>query len=312
MTPFLVVENSHMPIQENASHIPVMLKEVIRYLDPQQGNTVVDGTLGLAGHAKAILDKIETKGFLIGIDRDGQSLQAAKNHLKEYLHQCGLIQEDFRNMDRVLRDLNILSVDRILLDLGISSFQLDNPYRGFSLRIDGPLDMRLDQQSHIAAFDLINTLSEREIALVIRDFGEEKWYNRLAHAIIEERTKKPIETTRELRRIVLRAIPSRHPHDRIHPATRTFQAFRIAVNRELEALQIALPKCLQALKQGGRMAVIAFHSLEDRIVKENFQMAVKSGRFQFILKKPLRPEEEETRQNPRSRSARLRVVERIA
>lgn len=296
---------------EETSHIPVMLNEVIKYLDPKPGNIVVDGTLGLGGHAEVILKLIGSKGRLIGIDRDAQALAMASKNLSAYQDQCDFIHENYSNIDKVLAKLNIRHVDRVLLDLGLSSFQLNDPQRGFSFRAEGPLDMRMDQDSYISAFDLVNSLSEREISTILKDFGQERWHHRIARYVVQSRLKKPIETTKELSDIVLRAMPRQSRREKIHPATRAFQAFRIAVNRELEGLEEALEKCLDALKVGGRIAVVAFHSLEDRVVKQKFRKWSQSGELDLIVKKPLRPSEGEARFNPRARSARLRIAERI-
>jgi 16S rRNA (cytosine1402-N4)-methyltransferase len=298
--------------ETTVEHIPVMLREVMTYLNLKEKDVVVDGTVGLGGHAEAILKRIGPQGRLVGIDRDARSLQMARQRLNPYLVQCDLVQEDFRNIHQVVRDLGLRQVDAILLDLGISSYQLNDPQRGFSFQSDGPLDMRMDQSSPVSAFDLVNSLSEKEISAVLRDCGEERWHNRIARFIVIQRSQSPIETTRELREVVLRAQPHSARREKIHPATRTFQAFRIAVNRELESLEIALEKCVDLLNVGGRMAVIAFHSLEDRIVKNTFRALSRSGRITLIVKKPLRPDEEEIVQNPRSRSARLRIIQREA
>jgi len=307
----LSLEQVVMRMSNQTIHIPVMSREILTFLNLQPGAVVVDGTLGTAGHANAILDVIGEKGRLIGIDRDKDSLTFASERLKKFSQSCQLIQDDYRNLDQILQHLGINEVDAILLDLGISSYQLDNPERGFSLKLDGPLDMRMDQQSYISAYDLINALSEREISSILRNFGQERWHNRIAHYLVTQRAKSPIESTKDLTNTVLRAIPSRYQHQKIHPATRTFQAIRIAVNRELEALEIVLNKSIDFLKVGGRIGVIAFHSLEDRIVKEKFRSFVKAHTGKLIFKKPLRPTDEETSVNPRSRSARLRVLERI-
>lgn len=308
---------TQMAIQEsaeesNVNHIPVMLDEVMEYLAPREGGILVDCTLGLAGHAQAVLQAIGPKGRLVGIDRDAQSLRMARERLRAYLPQCDFIQENFKDIDRILHELKIKYVDGILMDLGISSFQLDDPQRGFSFQSDGPLDMRMDQNGCISAFDLINSLSEKEISVILRDYGEERWHNRIARSIISERAKNTIETTQDLSQVVVRAIPHGMKKGRIHAATRTFQAFRIAVNRELESLEVSLDKCVSMLKEGGRIAVISFHSLEDRIVKHKFRQLAKEGKVKLILKKPLRPGEKESQENSRARSARLRVAERIS
>lgn len=293
-------------------HIPVMLNEVTEYLRPKAGGIFVDGTVGLGGHAQAILSLIGPGGRLIGIDRDAQALAVARENLAAYGGQWDLIHGNYCHMDGILADLHVRKVDGVLLDLGLSSFQLDHPERGFSFRAEGPLDMRMDQDSYISAFDLVNSLSEQEISSILRDFGQERWHRRIARLVVQQRSKKPIETTTELSSLVLRAVPYRNRREKIHPATRTFLAFRIAVNRELEVLEAGLDKCIDALKEGGRIAVIAFHSLEDRIVKQKFRALAKAETLHLVVKKPLRPSAGESELNPRARSARLRVAERKA
>ena len=301
-------------VKENKDkiHIPVMLNEVIEYLQPKPNQVFVDGTLGLGGHSEVLLDLIGSQGLLIGIDRDAQVLEITREILAGHQGNYELFHDNYRNIDKVLANLNIEQVDGILLDLGLSSFQLDDPKRGFGFRKEGPLDMRMDQKSPITALDLINSLSEKEISRLLKDFGQERWHNRIARYIIAKRTEKPIETTMELSHVVLQAMPRRSKREKIHPATRTFQAFRIAVNRELEGLEEALDKCINSLKVGGRIGVIAFHSLEDRIVKQTFRALTKAGTLDLIFKKPLRPSEGEITVNPRARSARFRVAERKA
>jgi len=296
---------------EETLHIPVMLKEVIEHLNLPEGGCVVDCTLGLGGHAAEILKVIGCKGFLIGLDRDGDALALAEDRLKSVPGQCHFIQSDFREIGNVLDHLGIRQVDGILFDLGISSYQLDNADRGFSIKKEGPLDMRMDRSSYISAHDLVNTLSEHEISNILKEFGEERWHHRIARALVSERSRAPIESTKQLSEIVRLAIPARYRNQRIHPATRTFQAFRIAVNRELESLPEALDRCTDYLKIGGRICVISFHSLEDRIVKEKFRNLSREGRLKLLFKKPLRPGDDETLHNSRSRSARLRAAERI-
>jgi 16S rRNA (cytosine1402-N4)-methyltransferase len=296
----------------NINHIPVMLNEVVSYLKPKPGNLFVDGTLGLGGHAEVILDLIGAQGRLIGIDRDAQALDIAQKKLINRLGRCDLVHENYCNLDKILTRLGIQQVDGILLDLGLSSFQLDNPLRGFGFREEGPLDMRMDQNSPITALDLVNGLSEKEISTILKDFGQERWHYRIARFLVAQRSKKPIETTKELSDVVLRAMPRYANREKIHPATRTFQAFRIAVNRELEELEEALEKCVSCLKVGGRIGVIAFHSLEDRIVKHQFRNLATARQLSLVVKKPLRPSEGEIQMNPRARSARLRIAERRA
>ncbi|HLD69774.1 MAG TPA: 16S rRNA (cytosine(1402)-N(4))-methyltransferase RsmH [Candidatus Omnitrophota bacterium] len=302
------VEND---MDQQTVHIPVMAQEVMQFLNLKPGAIVVDGTLGTAGHSQMMAQAISPGGQLIGIDRDGHSLAVAAQRLKEFSSQCHLIQDDYRNLNQILHQLGIQEVDAMLFDLGISSYQLDNPERGFSLKLEGPLDMRMDQESFISAYDLVNSLSEREISTILRNFGQERWHNRIAHYLVAQRVRNPIESTKDLTDTILKAIPHRYHYQKIHPATRTFQAIRIAVNRELEALEIVLDKSIDSLKVGGRIAVIAFHSLEDRIVKEKFRTFAKAGRLQLLTKKPLRPTDQETDNNPRSRSARLRVAQRL-
>ncbi len=298
-------------MSEAPLHVPVMNREIISYLKLEPGDRVVDCTLGMGGHSFEIAKIIGPQGRLIAIDRDNESLSVAKERLKEFCDRCTFVQSDFRRIDEVLSSLEIQEVDGMLFDLGISSYQLDNSSRGFSLKNDGPLDMRMDKDSYISAQDLVNSLSEKEISSILKNFGEERWHNRIARFLVQQRAKNPIESTQDLSDLVMQAIPRRFQNQKIHPATRTFQAFRIAVNRELEALEIALDKCVDYLKKGARLCVISFHSLEDRIVKEKFRQFLKEGKFTLIEKKPLRPTFEETCDNPRSRSARLRIAERI-
>ena len=293
------------------NHIPVMLEEVMEFLNPKENDVMVDGTLGLGGHAEAILRRIGPRGRLIGIDRDERSLRIAKERLRPYVEQTYFARGYFRDLDRILNGLGVTRVNGILLDFGISSFQLDDPQRGFSFQMEGPLDMRMDQNNPLSAFELVNSLPEEELAAVLRDYGEERWHNRIARTIVRRRSMHPIATTGDLREVVLKAVPCKKGRgERIHPATRTFQAIRIAVNRELESIDIVLKKCVDLLAPGGRIAVIAFHSLEDRIVKQQFRALAQEGKVKLVVKKPLRPGEKECQENPRARSARLRIAER--
>lgn len=291
-----------------ALHIPVMPVEVMELLDVSAGQTAVDGTLGLGGHAVLMAQRLGTTGHLIGIDRDSTTLAQAKKGLASFGLRIDLLQGSFNDIDQLLAQVKVQAVDGILLDLGISSFQLNNAERGFAFIQDGPLDMRMDQTSGNSAADLVNRLSEEELARIIGDWGEDRFARRIAKAIVFRRAQYRIERTGQLAEIVLKALPHGYIRGRIHPATRTFQALRIAVNAELEHLQSGLQKCLAALKPGGRMAVLAFHSLEDRIVKNSFRTWVQEGQAQALTKKPLRPSETECEHNPRSRSARLRGI----
>lgn len=270
----------------------------------------MDCTVGTAGHSVDILNALGPSGQLIGIDRDGDSLAVAEDRLKSFTGRYRLVKDDFRNIDHILDNFGIRQVNGILLDLGISSYQLEDAQRGFSIKSDGPLDMRMDKDSYISAYDLVNSLSEGEIASILKNFGQERWHYRIANYLVKQRAKAPIESTQELSDTVLRAIPHRYQDQRIHPATRTFQAFRIAVNRELEALEAVLDKSVDYLSPTARLCVISFHSLEDKIVKEKFRSFAKQGKVKLVTKKPLRPSTEETDSNPRARSARLRVAEK--
>ncbi len=292
-------------------HIPVMLREVIDYLDLAPGKVVVDATLGTGGHSLAILEKIAPGGRLIGIDRDEESLKIAKERLAKFKNSAEFVYGNFVDIDKILGNLKVKKIDAILFDLGVSSLQLEDPERGFSFQNEGPLDMRLDRNSYISAYDLVNNLNEEEISTLLRNFGEERWHNRIARYLVRERQKHPISTTRELSEVVIRALPYKHRYYRIHPATRTFQAVRIAVNRELETLQAALEKTVGLLNKKARICVISFHSLEDRIVKFSFRGSASAGLIKIITPKPLTPKEDEIAENPSSRSAKLRVGERV-
>ena len=295
-----------------AAHIPVMLNEVIEYMRPKPGQVFVDGTLGLGGHALSILKLLGNTGWLIGIDQDQYALRSAQEYLVNYRSQCSFVYDNFRHMGKILKDLRIDRVDGILLDLGLSSFQLDDPQRGFGFRQNGPLDMRMDPGSVITACDVVNSYSENEISKILKEFGEERWHQRIARYIVHERSKRPITSTQELSGVVLRAMPHHARRQKIHPATRTFQALRIAVNRELEAVTVVLDQCADVLNVGGCIGVIAFHSLEDRIVKHKFRELSRAGRMNLVVKKPLRPSEAEIQLNPLARSARFRIAERTA
>lgn len=301
-------------------HKPVMIQEALKALNLKPGQTIVDATVGTAGHSLEILKAISPGGRLIGIDRDEDSLVIAKERLTEFNNQIdGLTRPtidiahgDFRDINKILSSLKVKKIDGILFDLGVSSYQLDSKERGFSFRYDAPLDMRMDKTSYILAYDLVNNLTEKEISDILWMFGEERWHNRIARHLVRERSHSPVATTGQLRDIVLRAIGRPFsPGQRIHPATRTFQALRIAVNRELEALEEALRAVPELLKKNGRVCVISFHSLEDRIVKHNFKENALKGIYRIITKKPLEAKPDETDQNPRSRSAKMRAAVRI-
>jgi 16S rRNA (cytosine1402-N4)-methyltransferase len=296
---------------EQKLHTPVMLGGVLEYLNLKPGKVIVDMTLGTAGHSSAILKRILPNGRLIGIDRDAESLAVASKRLSEFKENCEFVHGNFVDIDTFLKKLNIKKVDGFVFDLGISSFQLQDSKRGFSFQNEGPLDMRLDRDSYISAYDLVNNLTQQEISMMLRNFGQERWHNRIARLLVQERQKEPISTTQQLSNIVIKAVPYRYRFYRIHPATRTFQAIRIAVNRELEALSGAILKAISLLNKRGRVCVISFHSLEDRIVKLSFRKAAAEGIVKLITPKPLTPELSEVSDNPSSRSAKFRVAERL-
>ena len=273
------------------------------------GLTVVDATLGTGGHAQEILKRINPGGLLIGIDKDEESLEVCRDRLDNFKDSLRLIHGDFRDLDSILEINNIHKIDAIIFDLGLSLYQLSDPQRGFSFQQEGPLDMRFDRHSFISAYDLINHLNVDEISNLLWTFGQENKHRHIANLIVKERQKHPIQTTRELADLVMRAVKFRRQS--IHPATRTFQALRIAVNRELEVLADGLNKAIELLKTGGRIVVISFHSLEDRIVKQNFRRSEEEKKLKIITPKPLRPSEDEINLNPSSRSAKMRVAERI-
>ncbi len=293
-------------------HVPVMPVEADALLALRPGAVVVDCTLGLGGHAALIAAKIGPEGHLIGIDQDANALAFARERLADFHGRLDIVQSNFSKLDGILKGLGVEAADAFLFDLGVSSLQLDTPERGFSFRCDGPLDMRMDTGSGSPAQDLVNGFSEKELADVIFHYGEERFAKRIARHIVAARAGTRITTTAQLADIVLRSLPRGYQRERLHPATRTFQALRIAVNRELDVLEEALAQAFGHLKAGGRIAVIAFHSLEDRIVKERFKALARSGCGVLVTKKPLRPSEAECAVNPRAHSARFRAFERAA
>lgn len=294
-------------------HIPVMLETALDLLALKEGGTYVDCTLGGGGHAGEILRRIGPGGRLIGFDKDGKALERIKDVLAPYLDRVTLVKRDFRHLALVLQKLEVVQVDGILFDLGVSSYQLLDPERGFSYNYDAPLDMRMDEGSQTTAKDLVNYLSEGELAAIIFRYGEEKWARRIARFIVEQRKKAPITTTQQLVEIIKDAIPAAARRKGPHPARRTFQALRIAVNDELAGIEEGVRAGIPFLRAGGRIVVITFHSLEDRIVKNIFrEYAGASPKvLQIITKKPLVPSPEECRQNPRARSAKLRAAEKL-
>ncbi len=291
-------------------HYPVMYREVLELLDIRKRKTIVDCTVGTGAHSYKFLKAAKPDAHLIGIDRDQNSLDVAAQRLKDFKGQFTLVKENFINLDIVLENLNIKEVDVFLFDLGISTYQLSNSDRGFSFLKEGPLDMRMDNDSFLSAYDLINNLSETELGNIFKKFGEERHFRKIAHSLVEARKNEPISTTTQLTKIILGSVPAKSRYYRIHPATRVFQSLRIAVNRELEVLEPALTKAVSFLKKGGRVGVISFHSLEDRIVKHAFKDYTSKGLVRIVTKKPLVPDNSEREENPPSRSAKFRVAEK--
>ena len=291
-------------------HKPVLAKEVLEYLRPQRGEIIMDATLGGTGHAGLIIEKISPGGMLIGIDKDEDAIRAAKGKLEDIDASSYILEKaDFRDFDSVLRRHNIEKINGALFDLGVSSFQLDDAEKGFSFNNDGPLDMRMNKGDRLTAQYVVNKYPEHKLFEIIKTFGEERYARRIARSIVGIRKKEPFRTTTELADAVKRAVGYKYGRSRIHPATRTFQAIRIEVNSELDALKEALEKLPQFLKAGARVCVISFHSLEDRIVKNFFRDRSKEGLFRIVTKKPVTGSYEEVFDNPRARSAKLRAAE---
>lgn len=289
-------------------HEPVLKNEVLHYLHPKPGFNVLDATIGGGGHSETILENILPGGFLLGLDQDFEALERTRVRLIRFSDHLDLIETNFRDLDLAILKYPTIKFDSILLDLGFSSDQVMSPSRGFSFRLDAPLDMRMSLKSELTAADLLNTLPEQDLADIIWKYGDEHRSRRFAKAIVEARRKQPFSTTLELAGLIEKSAGGRH--GKIHPATKVFQALRIAVNDELGAIKEAIPKALAALKAKGRLAIITFHSLEDRIVKNLFKEKEKEGIIDIITRKVVMPSREECLRNPRARSAKLRVVER--
>lgn len=309
------------PITQVMNHLPVLYNEIIHAMQPHQGGLYVDGTVGAGGHAWGILQASSPDGRLLGMDVDPQALAIAQKKLAAFGERVRLIRASYSTLLTQLASIKWKKVDGILLDLGLSSMQLDTQGRGFSIRSEAPLDMRFDPDQPTTAAQLVNTLDEKALADLLFKYGEERRSRQVAHAIVNAR---PITTTTQLASVVAKVTSG--GKSGIHPATRTFQALRIAVNSELEALEVVLPQTIEAMKPGGRLAIISFHSLEDRIVKRFIRRESRDcicppnqpictcghkATLREVTSKPLRPQEDEVRENLRSRSARLRVAERI-
>ena len=290
-------------------HVPVLLDEVLRWLTPvPPGSWIVDGTVGLGGHAAAFMSHA-AESRLLGLDRDADALAHAARRLAPFGTRCVLRHADFRHLESVARACGAAPAHAVFLDLGLSSYQLEQSGRGFSFQRDEALDMRFDTRQALTAAELLRRTPEPELARIIHEYGEEPAARRIARRLVEGRARAPIGTTRHLADLVASAIPPRRRPRRIHPATRTFQALRIAVNDELGSLEAVLPQGAELLAPGGRFGVIAFHSLEDRLVKSAFRRLSHSG-WRALTRKPLRPSDDEVHSNPRARSARFRVLER--
>lgn len=303
----------------NSFHIPVLTKEILNYLNLKKGGVYIDCTVGGGGHSKAILEKIYPHGLLIGIDQDIEAINAAKEELKTYLDKVTLIKGNFKNLEKILPDIKIKTVSGIIFDLGVSFHQLKEKERGFSFKEDSHLDMRMDLNQEFNAYILINSYSENDLVEIFEKYGEERFSKRIARLITIERKKERINTTKQLADLVIRSLPrtkKRHTW-RIHPATRVFQAIRIEVNQELKALEKGLSQAIRVLEDKGRICVISYHSLEDRIVKHQFKEIEREGKdkgnygLKIITKKPISPSSEEVEGNPKARSAKLRVAEKI-
>lgn len=309
------------------NHYSVLLNETIENLNIKPDGIYVDGTLGGGGHAYQVASRLSEKGRLIGIDQDADAIAAAGERLKEFGDKITIIRNNYANMKEELHRIGVEKVDGIVLDLGVSSFQLDTPERGFTYRDENaPLDMRMDDRQSLTAKDIVNGYSEMDLYRIIRDYGEDKFAKNIAKHIVQERAKKPIETTGELTEIIRASIPMKVQVTGGHPAKRTFQAIRIELNKELEVLQNNLDDMIDLLNPGGRICIITFHSLEDRIVKTNFKrnenpctcpsdfpvcVCGKKSKGKVVTRKPILPSEEELEVNSRSKSAKLRVFERV-
>lgn len=307
-------------------HVPVLAGPVLQALSPKSGGVYIDGTLGGAGHSSLILEQSAPNGFLLGIDRDDDALQAAGERLRPFAGRFRLVKGNYANMDRLARENGVEAADGVLLDIGVSSFQLDEAERGFSYSQDAPLDMRMDREQPLTAARLVNEAPASELTRILYDYGEEKWAARIVGFIVDRRSREEIATTGQLVDLIKKAVPAGARDKDQHPAKRTFQALRIAVNGELDALERGLDAAISLLKPGGVLAVITFHSLEDRIVKERFRLHASDcicpprqpvctcghkADIRLYNRRPLTADREELAANPRSRSANLRAAVKI-
>ena len=307
-------------------HIPVLYREIMEIMDPRPGETFVDCTLGGGGHSRGFLERTSPDGCLIGIDQDQEALEASKNNLASFGQRVTYVHSNYRHLESILSQYAPLGVDGILFDLGVSSHQLDEKERGFSYMQDAPLDMRMDTTQPFSAYDVVNRYSEEELHRIIRVYGEENWAKRIAQFIVEFRSRQPIATTGELVDVIKRAVPKGARVQGSHPAKRTFQAIRIEVNQELKVLEETIDAAVHYLKKGGRIGIISFHSLEDRIVKERFKYLAsncicppelpfcqcdKVSEVKILTRKPVEAQEDEQEENSRSKSAKFRAAMKI-
>lgn len=307
-------------------HVSVLLDETIENLDIKPDGIYVDGTLGGAGHAREVCKRLGENGRFIGIDQDEEAIAVSKKRLEEFGEKVTIVKNNYVHMKQVLQAQGIDKVDGIVLDLGVSSYQLDNAERGFSYMEDAPLDMRMDREQPITAKDIVNRYPEAELVRIIKDYGEERYARNIARNILREREKKEIETTGQLVDIIRSSMPAKVRNGKGHPAKRTFQAIRIECNQELEVLREALDDMIELLNEGGRLCIITFHSLEDRMVKNSFRKAEqpctcppdfpvcvcgKKSKGKVVTRKPILPSEEEIKENSRSKSAKLRVFKKV-
>jgi len=310
----------------NITHKSVLLKESIEYLRPIEDGVYIDATLGLGSHTRHLLESTNLRSRVIGFDVDEEAITIARDRLSEFKDNVHFMNRNFYEIDTISSELKLTEVDGIIADLGMSSYQLEHSNRGFSFMRDEPLDMRMDAKLQFTAYDLVNEMSFEELSNLLRDYGEESFSKKIARSIIKSREQKPLQTSKELAALISNSIPRKFHPKRIHPATKTFQALRIAVNNELENLRIFIEKAVKLLKAGGRLVIISFHSLEDRIVKNYFKnlhsscicppdlpicSCEKESTVKIITRSPVTAGEEEMLENPRARSSKMRVVERI-
>jgi len=297
-------------------HLPVLQKEVIKYLDPQPNENFIDATFGEGGHALAILEKTKPNGKVLGIEIDPEICRKAKNKLSIINDQLSnrliLVNDSYTNLEKIIKEQNFKPIHGILFDLGMCSWHLEESGRGFSFKKEEFLDMRYNPNTQtVTAYEIVNRFPQTEIEKILKEFGEEKFARQIARQIVVAREKKPIKTTFDLVEVIKASVPFWYKRRRIHFATKTFQALRIAVNQELENIKCALEQSMRALEAGARIVIISFHSLEDRIIKHFFKQKAEEGKVQILTKKPITPTKEEIINNPRSRSAKLRAVQLI-